>query len=367
MSNNIKSNNIKSYNTNYNNSDGSLFKYKGVVFFIFLLIVGFAGYTFYTYFTSSMLMVGHSYLSEDLKNIEYLFENDGYTKEKCLDNCQKDFLCHGLTFDASTNKCYGVRSGKLRTDEPHIYAWVKNLSKLEEANKDNMILSLTKESKILSYRMLPISPLGNVYTLSFWIIIDDWYQNYTLWRNIIYQGSELNETYLKTANWGEVVNKIPKQKFGVWLAPYNNNVRIVIGTKIPYDNGHTTEHPVNQICKGKNCFVKTGETTDRFYYDLEYVDLKDINVGEPVMIAIELDNRSLSIYHNGKLRHNILLNGTPVPINGDCYIKLDKTYAGSFMYFHFWTNKVSSYKIQELYNTELSDIKANTEIMSKNN
>jgi hypothetical protein len=341
------------------------FKYKGIVFFVFLLAVGVAGYTFYNYYVSSMLIAGYSYLSEDLKNIDYLFEHSGSTKEECLTMCQKDFLCKGLTFDASLNKCYGLRSGKLRSDEPHIYAWVKDIS--NNTDKDNLILNWTKEYKVISHRMIPVSPLINVYALNFWITVDDWYQNYGLWRNIIYQGSELTEKYLNTSNWGDVTNKISKQKFGVWLAPYSNNIRIVIGTKIPYNNKYIAEHPANEVCKSKKCPPNNGEISERSYYDLEYIDIKNINIGEPVMISIVLENRALGIYHNGKLTNNIILDGTPVPLNSDCYIKLDKSFTGSFMYFRVWANKISSHKIQELYNTELKDIKTNKDIVLKNN
>ena len=363
LSGNKLSGNKLSNNYSKELNNGTPFKYKGIVFFVFLLVAGFIGYTFYKYYASSILISGYSYLSEDLKNVEYLFEHNGSTKEECLTTCQKDFLCKGLTFDASVNKCYGLREGKLRSDEPHIYSWVKDDN--SQTDKDNMILNWTKEYKFISHRMLPITPFRNVYAINFWITIDDWYDNYATWRNIIYQGSEMTEKYLSTANWGEVTNKIPKQKFGVWLAPYSNNIRVVIGTNISYDNNYFSEHPVNQVCKDKNCFVKTGRTPDKFYYDLEYIDIKNINIGEPVMISIVLDNRAIGIYHNGKLTHDIILDGTPVPINSDCYIKLAKSYSGAFMYFRMWSEKISSEKIKNLYDTELIDIKSNKDTILK--
>ena len=116
--------------SNNNNNNGNPLKYRGILFFIFLLVIGLSGYTFYKYFYSSVMMQGYSYLSDDLKNVEYIFQNEGISKDSCLNDCKKDYLCKGLTYDASHNKCYGLRNGKLRSDDPHIFAWVKDKSKL---------------------------------------------------------------------------------------------------------------------------------------------------------------------------------------------------------------------------------------------
>jgi len=339
--------------------NGNPLKYRALLFFIFLLVAGLSGYTFYKYFYSSIMIQGYSYLSDDLKNVEYLFENEGMSKDACLNDCEKDYLCKGLTYDASRNICYGLTNGKLRSDDPHIFAWVKDLAKAEIDNNDNMLVSWTANYKHINKRSIPTANFINKYAINFWFRIDDWYDNYALWRNIIYQGNELTEHNLTATTWGDVITKIPKQKFGVWLAPYTNNIRIAVGVKVPINKGNADEHPVNQICANKNCYIKTNRGNDDFHYELEFIDIKNVDVGIPNMISIIMDRRSFNVYYNGKLRENIFLSGEAVQIDSDCFVKLDKSYTGPFMNFRVWTSTISSGQVNELYKNELQAMISN--------
>lgn len=342
-------------NSVYNNR-GNPLQYRGILFFIFLLVIGLSAYTFYKYFYSSVMLQGYSYLSDDLKNIEYIFENEGMSKDECLNDCQKDYLCSGLTYDATHNICYGLREGKLRSDDSHIFAWVKDKSKTEFEDDDNKLISWTKEFKQIPYRKIPLPTFVNKYAINFWFRVDDWYHNYALWRNIIYQGGKLEKNELLAARWSDIITNISKQRFGVWLAPYTNNVRVTIGTKIPYNIGGSDEHPANQICSNKQCYVKAGETSGDKYYDLEYMDIKNIEVDVPVMISLVFEGQSISIYHNGKLRQNLYLSGEPVPLNADYYIKHNKSYAGPFINLRVWDHPISSAQINNIYKKELKEI-----------
>ena len=154
------------------------------------------------------------------------------------------------------------------------------------------------------------------------------------------------------------MSTVPKQRFGVWIAPFTNNLRFVVGTKIAYNTNGASLHPSNQICRGKDCYVKVNDSPDEYYYELEYKDVKNIDLNELVMVGIVMDDSSFNIYINGKLKHNILLKGEPVPINEDCYIKQNKSYEGHFLNFRVWDKALSSGAMQELYNQEINDIKS---------
>lgn len=352
---NSQNNSITNRNTSAQNNDSNPLKYSGLLFFIFLLVCGLLGYTIYHHYQGSFLMEGHSYLSKDIKSLDYLFEHKESSKEKCVEDCKSDYLCHGVTFDASQNICYGVRDGRVREDETYLYAWEKE--KDGKVSEDNLILSWTNGTKKINHRQLPVPPFIGHYGLNFWFKIEDWYYNHTFWRGIIYQGSEIKENSLQATTWSEVTNKIPKQRFGVWLAPYTNNIRIVIGTNVPYNTGAALDHPKNQICTGKNCTMDIGQPqTDSVYFDLEHVDIKDVGVNTNIMISLVLDDGGLSVYYNGKLRHNIFLDGRPVPFNLDCYIKPDKSYKGTFQMFRFFPKVIDSNQIAKLYTDEISKL-----------
>jgi hypothetical protein len=336
-------------------SKGNPLKYIGLLFFIFLVLVGYGGYTFYNYFTSSVMMQGYSFLSDDLKNMEYLFENKDITKEDCLKECKTDYLCSGVTYDASTNACYGVKNGKLRTDDNHIYAWAKDRSYLSMKNDDNILVSWTKDYQKLLRRQLPTPIFLNKFSVSFWFQIDNWYTNYAVWRNIFHHGSQPEEN-MHLTTWGDVITKIPKQRLGLWLAPYTNNIRCVVGTKIPFDLSSSTEHPGNQLCKGKNCYIKAHHTDTKTYYDLEFKDIINVDIGIPNMITIVIYDKSFNIYLNGKLVHNINLDGEPLPLNNDCFIKSPKSFDGHFMNFRYWDTSLTSGNVQQLYTDELKNI-----------
>jgi hypothetical protein len=337
------------------NSNNDPQKYIGIIFFVFLVMAVYAGYTIFNYYSSSATLQGFSYLSEDLNKMEYLFEMKNQTKEECLQNCKTDYLCSGLTYDASSNTCYGVKNGKLRSDDSHIYAWAKDRSSAEIASDDNLMVSWTKTSQIIPRQQIMVPPFPNRFSVSFWIQIDNWYHNHALWRSILYQGTPPDDE-LNLTTWGDVITKMPKQRFGVWLAPYTNNIRCVIGTKVPFDTGIATEHPTNKLCKGKNCYVKVDKSNDKYYYELEHVDLKNIDINIPFMVTMVVEDHSLGIYFNGKLRHNIKLDGMPVPLNSDCYVKPEKSYDGHIMEVRIWPKELTNGFIKTQYDTQLKSM-----------
>lgn len=336
--------------------DNNPLKYAGLLFLIIIIVMMYMGYTFYNYYSSNIMLQGYSYYNKDLANMEFLFENKGTTKEDCMQDCQGDYLCTGATYDASSNTCYGIRDGMIRTDDSHIYAWSKKDSK--QLDDDNIIVNWTKESQKLSRRQLPVAPFPNQTSITFWFQIDNWHHNYSWWKGLVYQGTKPEEDNINITSWGDLMSTIPKQRFGVWIAPFTNNLRFVVGTKIAHNISGAGLHPSNQICRGKDCYVKVHDSPNEYYYELEFKDVKNININELVMVGIVMDNKSFNIYIDGKLKHNILLRGEPVPLNEDGYVKPEKSYQGHFLNFRVWDKSLTSGAIQDLYKQEINSVKS---------
>ena len=217
------------------------------------------------------------------------------------------------------------------------------------------MITWTKTPNVIPLKDIPISLYPNKYSVSFWIYVDNWYHNHALWRSVIYQGTKPSDD-IHLTTWGDVITKIPKQRFGVWLAPYTNNLRCVIGTNVPFDSGISTTHPVTKICKGNSCNVNVNKNSNKYYYELEHIDIKNIDIGIPFMVTMVIDILSLGIYINGKLRHNVKLDGMPVSLNADCFVKPEKSFDGHLMEVRLWEKNLSSKKVNERYNMEYTNI-----------
>lgn len=361
--NNSVNNILNNKKKNISNDSGNPLNYSGVIFFIFLLVAGLLVYTFYNYYASSSLMAGYSYRSKDLDNMENLFESEGITKEECIRQCQNDYLCNGVTYDASLNHCYGTRDGKLRSDDSHLFAWVKD-NQVVVQEDDNILVPWTNTQYKVQHRNIPQPVFPGQYAFNFWFRIDDWYHNYTFWRGIMYQGTSI-ENQLYATSWREVLNKIPKQRMGIWLAPYTNNIRVVIGTNVPYDKKSGEDHPVNQLCKDKSCYVATADRPDRYYYDLEQFDIKDIDIGIHNMMTVIVEEQSIKVYLNGKLVKNIYLDGMPTSTTNDLYIMHNKSYQGVFQYLRYWEKPINAKQIRDLYKDEIFKV-SNKEKVEQN-
>ena len=49
--------------------------------------------------------------------------------EPCIERCEKDTLCSGITFNKDELQCLGTDKGKLRDDESNHFAWIKEKKK----------------------------------------------------------------------------------------------------------------------------------------------------------------------------------------------------------------------------------------------
>ena len=96
------------------------------------------------------------------------------------------------------------------------------------------------------------------FNFSFWLKIIDWYNStHSYWKCVFFKSpnQHLNENnkIIKTSKWEEIVDELPDQCIGVWLAPFTNNLRICITTERETTKTISLPQPNKQICTSTSC------------------------------------------------------------------------------------------------------------------
>lgn len=158
-----------------------------------------------------------------------------------------------------------------------------------------------------------VPKLFNGMTLSFWIYIDTFYMNDGYWRHIMHKGSSFDNVSME--KWKDV-KKVKKQFPGVWLHPNINNLRV------------------------------TYQTTN----GIDYCDLENVPIKEPICITIVLENRALFIYMNGKLMESKVFLTEPKMNKGNIYICNPLSFSGKLVDFIYYNQAVSNEGVMALVN-----------------
>jgi len=326
---------------------------------LIMIALGFLIYGTYTYLAGAKsVRPGQTFYGEDLLNYDPLFKINIDKIEPCMDRCAKDSLCAGITFDADTLTCVASRRGKLRTDTNNYSCWVKPPAELGTRAKTLTLLGYTSGSGRVKARDIPMpySPTSMTYT--FVLYVDDFYANHGSWKHVMHRGTELDGP-LKTAYWEDVVKVCPDQYCGVWMAPFNNNIRVCITTitdksrldrpTYPHANAqavdpvsgriYITDKPDNPLADPVLASRKatTGQINNtavaglNMVKTIEYVDIPNIPTKKPVHITVNLDGGSLEVYLNGKLHKIIGLHGQPEYNNDDMQVMHPDTYRGDLL------------------------------------
>lgn len=345
---------------------------------VFLIVII---YVIYKYGYSNKPKMGFTYYSHDLNDMTHIFSEITNNIDDCLKICQNQPSCEGITFDTETNTCMGQDQGRLRTDSDNFYAWVKPKNKLKEKSTNDSnagrVLSTYVKSNTISHLKstdIPYPSFPERYSYSFWINVEDWYYNYSNWRHVFHKGTQIDKAtnkgnkILNYYTWEKIVGDFPDQTIGVWLTPFQNNLRIAITTEsqLPRKMVHKDGHVEKCHCLGENkknctrCWI-TDQSDDPDHYrdsqldfkdtkNLEYFDLKDIQTNVPTHIMISLNGTFVEIYMNGILRISQVLIGKPTWNNGDLYIHNPKTYKGHLEDLRVFPSSTDMTLAKELYN-----------------
>ena len=191
-----------------------------------------------------------------------------------------------------------------------------------------------KDTKIIPNDQVKVTDEG-VYTYSFWIYVSGFNQGfigektwewetyrYGDWKHIMHRGTPLIDT-----NGSPTSNDSNIQFPGFWLTPKLNNFVTV------FQNG----------------------------YQIERLELNDIEMNIWVNFTLVIEHYSISIYRDGKLLKTLVLKQKLVPVkNKDIYITSDKNKNGGFpgylSFLVYYNKALGPHEVDLLYKYYLSYI-----------
>jgi len=219
---------------------------------------------------------------------------------------------------------------------------------------NNVKVYIEKQKSTNSYTMdgdfVDLPKDGYDYSLSFWIYINDYYEEYTYWRHILHKGPGPVNDLIEHKSWNSLTQELKEQSPGIWLHPNKNNIRLAFTTEITKDycNSNFLENTCidkeycmwdGLACKLKNehAFTKDEivdyENTDKKL--VEYIDLDNIPVKTMVFISFSFEQKNLNIYMNGKLYKTKKFLGTPVFNKDKMHFNLKNTFNGTMYKFRY--------------------------------
>jgi hypothetical protein len=398
------------YYNNNNNNNNNLVKFKDDIlnhpYIIFGIVLAFfiiVGYVIYTYAIFDEPVQGYTYFANDILKLDPLFTENASNMYECTNLCKQQANCDGVTFDSNTSTCIGQKNGRLRTDEDNYFAWIKKKKQniydrkgnIQSINKINPVISSLKSNNkvIIASKDVPSPPFPDTYSCSFIIRIQDWYENYSLWRHILHKGTPIDKTVnnksktVQYHNWEKIVMDIPEQSMGFWLSPFQNNLRIAITTisKKPEPRTYPHANIEKCLCKNKdinklkefktrseraveepctNCWITDQEgdyenledsmVDTKDYMSIDYIDVQDLQTNIPTQIAISVKGNTIEVYVNGVFKLNKVLNGVPKWNNGDLYVHNQKTYKGELSNLMIIPGSITGEMVKQLYDNFLN-------------
>jgi hypothetical protein len=338
--------------TGFYQNDKNIFSNPIMVSLIVFIGMAFIAYAFYVYYYSAAdnnIQTNSSYYGKDITLYQPLFQESANTITDCVEMCQNDVICDGMTYNNKTQICIGTKNGQLRNETSDYSAWVKPIGEPISASKDfkkAVLVGYTKSFRVLDgAKIMNPFMLGNFYW-SFNITVYDFYKNYGSWRHIFHKGTPITTgQILSYQSWENLIQDFPNQQIGVWLAPFTNNLRIAI-TTTSLANRTYGEYPDAFVKKcdsiSGNCFITdmpSGKWTDtsragdgsipktQVSTNLEYLDqdLQNIPINTQLNVTVNVHNNIVEVYFNGKIVKVSQLDGTPISDKKNLYVLNEKT------------------------------------------
>ena len=329
-----------------------------IIVIIALLFIGFAAYYAYTKLTSDELniLIGNTYYGSDIPTYVPVFYETSKSVNDCINLCNNDLTCDGITYNSDSKSCSGTQNGLLRGNEPSNYsAWVKPVITLSsDIKKDfskSILVGNTKSFKSIDGQLLQKSYTTGNFSYSFNLTIFDFYKNYGSWRHIFHKGTQIVPgTVLTYQSWENLILDFPDQSIGIWLAPFTNNLRIAVTTQSSGNqNKGSYSHAFVEKCDNAgDCYItdmpsgkwvkkeKKGDGSTEAVKINTYVeyfdhDLQNIPINKQVNITINFRGRDVEIYYNGQIVKVVRLDAMPKlsTNNTNLYVMNDNTFCGN--------------------------------------
>ena len=365
----------KSRFANNNKKQGSIFTNIYIIILIFTISLIFICIAIYYYIinvNSIKILSNSSYYGSDIANYEPTFQNTSNTVVDCINICNNDLTCDGITYNSDTKACLGTKNGQIRNETSVYSAWVKPPTVLaSDIKKDfskSIIIGYTKTSTNIDAKKIQNPYMLGFFSYSFNLTIYDFYKNYGSWRHVFHKGSNINTgTVLTYQSWENLILDFPIQSIGVWLAPFTNNLRIAVTTTSlgNINKGSYDDAFIEKCEQDGNCYVtdlpsgkwtdikKSGDSTTASSKINTYVeffdnDLQNIPINTQVNICINFVGTDIEIYFNGKLSKVNRLNGTPSINNSNLYAMNDNTFGGEISNLLYYPTVVKLQDIKDI-------------------
>jgi hypothetical protein len=164
----------------------------------------------------------------------------------------------------------------------------------------------------------------------------------------MHKGTSTLQSPILYATWEDIMQNMPQQFIGVWLAPYNATMRIVLNTLGTQDRRNELrniyEHPNIQVCTETNgCFISDSDDAQPFQHQgqpsdlstaishhLEYIDydITNIPLNRESTYIIAVNGQGLELHQNGRLKKTALIAGQLEFNNSAMYVMNEHSFAG---------------------------------------
>ena len=308
-----------------------------IVLSMLAIILGFIIYGLYYYFTNRTeynYKSGSSYYGKNLLDYEPLFRINTDNLAECVNRCEADIRCSGITYNNQTQECIGTSGeGVARQEDNYLTSWIKPSSiDTSATNKKDftksIVLGYADTAISIPSKKFPQPQIAGSYCLSFNLCIRDYHHNYGRWRHIMHKGTPPSQSKAYDyISWENLVIGNPKQFIGVWLAPFNNNIRIAVSTLVvPHTARNYYDHANVQICDDTGCYISDVDKTSReasstilsiapqkIIKNIEFIDhdITNVPLNRIANYTINVLANNIELYQDGKLVKSAVLEGTP--------------------------------------------------------
>lgn len=349
--------NVKN-DSNTSGSDKSMFSNMYFLMIIAVSSLFFIGYSIYYYLKSSNILniiANSSYYGKDITLYEALFQESATKMTDCINLCENNILCDGVTYNNDTQVCSGTKNGQIRNESDSFSAWVKPPdSKIN--NKDTkldftkaILVGYTNTPKVVKNTLIQNPYTLGFFAYSFNLTIYDFNKNYGSWRHLFHKGTPIdNNTIMNYQSWENLIVDFPMQSIGVWLSPFTNNLRIAVTTTSSANkNSGSYEDAFIEKCNclTSDCYItdmpggkwvdksKSGDNSTpkiklNTYIEFFDSDLQNIPINKQINITINMLGTDAEVYFDGKIVKVVKLDGVPSISNTNLYVMYDNTFGG---------------------------------------
>ena len=355
-------------------------KHPYVLIIAALIGILFILYAVYNYMTNkyNTIVSSSSFYGTNIAKNEPVFKSLETNITDCINKCNRDLSCDGITFNSVSNECIGTKDGIYRVEPSNLSSWIKNPAESEPFNpKENIIVGYAEKSLNIKPDKIATPLLISNFAYSIVINIADFYANQGKWRHIFHKGIRPDIPTIEYIDWETLISNIPEQCIGLWLAPFTNNLRIAVDTTVSgntnsgyFDDAMVLKCNINNGTR--ECYITDlpgtqwknierrgdGSTIKpQIYKNLEYIDhdLTNIPINKPFVLTVNFIGNVVEIYINGKLSKTAQLEGLPNWNNYPVYVMNNTTFGGNIANLIYYPKSINLDEVKKIVSLSNTD------------